>query len=346
MINGKRMYHGDFERPNTLSWFLTSNVPELSGDLTDRCVVVRIGPQQHGVDFISKVAEFLKQHRAALIRDIVSRLRQQPSCTIAPESRDRFPAWQDAVLARFANGNELARLVKERRPGVDADAGEASEVADALAELLKSKGHCPGCEHIFIPKRVAWELLREKLDTKTETAFGRKIKVVAQNAPLRHVNAEYKHPEWRHGLDWCPPLAMKRGSGKDQGRIRHLDNTPPPLLPGMPGIPGIVAASGERHSPLRPDARGRRGADARHPRVQWTPHDRPRGRRAVTLGALLCTLHRAGVRLRVEGPRLLYVGPRQTLTQALLTTLRARKPELLALLAGPVRGLPDPLRQE
>jgi len=208
------------------------------------------------------------------------------------------------------------------------------------------KGHCPGCEHIFIPKRVAWELLREKLDTKTETAFGRKIKVVAQNAPLRHVNAEYKHPEWRHGLDWCPPLAMKRGSGKDQGRIRHLDNTPPPLLPGMPGIPGIVAASGERHSPLRPDARGRRGADARHPRVQWTPHDRPRGRRAVTLGALLCTLHRAGVRLRVEGPRLLYVGPRQTLTQALLTTLRARKPELLALLAGPVRGLPDPLRQE
>lgn len=257
VINGKRMYHGDFERPNTLSWFLTSNVPELSGDLTDRCVVVRIGPQQHGIDFISKVADFLREHRAALICDLVSRLRQPPSCTIAPENRDRFQAWQDAVLARFANGNELARLIKERRPGVDADAGEAQEVADALAELLKSKGHCPGCEHIFIPKRVARELLQGMLGTRNETDFGRRIKQVAQNRPLRHVNAEYRHSEWRHGLDWCPPLALQRGSGKDQGRIRHLDNTPPPLLPGMPGVPGCPYCSPSQAREKLEEARDR-----------------------------------------------------------------------------------------
>lgn len=65
----------------------------------------------------------------------------------------------------------------------------------------------------------------------------------------------------------------------------------------------------------------------------------------MTPGALLCVVHRAGVRLRAEGQRLLYEGPRQALTPDLLAQLRARKPELLALLTDPAPPLPDPLTE-
>lgn len=203
-INGKRMYYGDFRRPNTMTWLLTVNVAELSRDLADRCVVIRIGPPQHGVDFRSRVAEFIQGRRFELLCDCLAFLREQPRCAIQPANRDRFQAWQDAVLARLPDGNELAAEIRERRPAVDADASEAQEVVDALAQLLKQRGHCPDHALVFLPFRDVQELLAVDLGTKSKQELGRRLRVLCQQGPLRRVLPNYRHAYHGRGLLWQP----------------------------------------------------------------------------------------------------------------------------------------------
>lgn len=205
-INGKRMYHGDFERPNTLSWFFTINVAELSRDLADRCVVVQIGKPRHAVDFKAAVAEFLAERRYELLCDIITRLKAAPACEIQGENRDRFPAWQTGILSRFANGDELAALIKSRRPAVDADASEAQDVADALADLLRSRGHCPEHSAVLVPNRDLEAALHGVVEFKTPKGLKAKLRVLVQNRPLRHVTAVAQGPDSKktRGADWAP----------------------------------------------------------------------------------------------------------------------------------------------
>ena len=53
---------------------------------------------------------------------------------MATEHRDRWSAWQDAVLCRCDDPSGLAALIAERRARADSDTGEAQDVAKAIEE--------------------------------------------------------------------------------------------------------------------------------------------------------------------------------------------------------------------
>lgn len=202
-IGGKRLYHGEFTRPNSITWFCTVNVAEMSRDLADRCVVVKIGAPQHGVDFRGQVIALLKERRRELICDCLAFLRGKPVCTIDQANRDRFQAWQDAVLGRLPLGNELAATIKERRPAVDGDSSEAMDVASGLEAHLKRKGHCPQHEVILIPTGVVKELLGDDMGWRTTRQTTRGMRELCQSKPLRHVKAGHRQGSLGRGVLWA-----------------------------------------------------------------------------------------------------------------------------------------------
>jgi len=213
-IGGKRLYHGEFTRPNSITWFCTVNVAEMSRDLADRCVVIKIGPPKHGVDFRGQVIELLRERRLELICDCLAYLRGAPQVTIAQENRDRFQGWQDGVLSRLPAGNDLARLIKDRRPAVDGDSSEAEDVADALRNHLKRHGHCPHHEVVLVPTADVRKLIGEGMGWRTDRQTVRGMRELCQSAPLRHVTSGYRHGTAGRGMLW-------RGREADGTSIRR-----------------------------------------------------------------------------------------------------------------------------
>ena len=161
-IDGKKMYKGQFSRPNTLTWFITANTPSLSRDLAERAVIIKLGEAKHSSNFSEWRAEFLKNNRAQLISDIIDWLSQEKKGKLKSASLDRWSSWQRGILERFDNCNEIVEHYQKRRPEVDCDLEEAEEVANVIRNLISKNGHDPDTCLVRIPRRVLFKELREQ----------------------------------------------------------------------------------------------------------------------------------------------------------------------------------------
>lgn len=137
VITGHRMYVGTISRPNDVCVFLTFNTPELSPDFAQRAVVVNIGPQRHGVDFVASASAYVRQHRWAIIADCMALLSGPDAEDTGDWVMDRWSGWARGVLAKCPGGSEAMRLIALRRPEVDADAEEVEGWGALLSALLR-----------------------------------------------------------------------------------------------------------------------------------------------------------------------------------------------------------------
>jgi len=149
-IQGHKLYSGDASRPNRLSWFITANKPHMSRDLADRSAIVRIGKPKRA-DFAGWASEFIERHRLELVATVIDRLQGPPLCSIPADCRDRWTAWQDAVLSRVRGGDAAAAAIIERRPSVDADAEDWDETEGEIRALIRAVGHDPDTEAVAMP---------------------------------------------------------------------------------------------------------------------------------------------------------------------------------------------------
>jgi len=162
VIDGHRLYCGQFSRPNRLTFFVTANTPRMSQDLADRAVLVRIGQQQHGGEWATWIESFLHNNRSQLLADLLDALKAPKRSEIPKEQRDRWASWQTAILELFAVGPDMARAIKERRPLVDADADDAAELRGELEVELSERGHDPATEQIRISRQDMAEIVERR----------------------------------------------------------------------------------------------------------------------------------------------------------------------------------------
>ncbi len=141
VVDGHKMYQGQRTRPNRLTYYLTANTPRLSQDLATRSVIINVGASKHSSSWPLWVSSFLAEKRLDLLADILEVLRGDDQCRIETSKKDRWAMWMDAVLTKFANGNELADLIRERRGDVDADNDQAEEIREAIEAELEDRGH-------------------------------------------------------------------------------------------------------------------------------------------------------------------------------------------------------------
>lgn len=201
-IDGHRLHHGDARRSNNLTWSLTANGVGLSRDLADRAVVITLGKAQRG-DFVSWAWSFIDRHRPQLIADILAELKTEPRGRVSPGNRDRWAAWQDGVLSCLPNADDLARLIIERRGGLDVDADDWAEVQQVIEQLLQAVGHDPTAT-AFVPSSA----ICDRLEVVTRQRFtGRGLAtMLARFTGVGESWRLVKNPSNRHGRGylWQP----------------------------------------------------------------------------------------------------------------------------------------------
>ncbi len=157
VISGRRMYHGEGQRPNTLTYILTLNGASLSKDLAQRCVIIKLKrPEKHDGDWEERTLRLIHEKRWAIMGDIIARLKAPAK---PMERHTRWGAWEDAVLARLPEPNDAQQVIMERQGEVDDDAGDAMDVRHAFIQELLDRQHYPDRETVRIPVSVAAAVL-------------------------------------------------------------------------------------------------------------------------------------------------------------------------------------------
>jgi hypothetical protein len=75
-VSGRKLWSGEGQRPNTLVWAITVNGATLSGDLAERCVVIRLARPLHNPEWRSNVSAFIRERRWNIIADIQALLSE------------------------------------------------------------------------------------------------------------------------------------------------------------------------------------------------------------------------------------------------------------------------------
>jgi len=223
-IDGHRMYHGQARRRNTLNWYLTANTPDLSRDLADRCVLIHVGAPKHASDFSEWNESFMTSRRADLIADIMAVMRGPAKCTIETQNKDRWSLWQQAILSRFKNGNDLAKIIQRRRPEVDADLDQANEIADVVKSMLEKGGFDWEDSKVAIGKSDLFHQIRDYgMAFKSSNGLTRKMHQLKGMGDLKHLTESRSRSEGRQWLwvgprssDLTPTLTLRfsRGDGE------------------------------------------------------------------------------------------------------------------------------------
>ncbi len=136
VIDGRKMYYGQYSRPNRLTWYMTANTPTLSRDLAQRAVQIKIGKVDHSSGFEVWQEQFFRDKHLQLLADIMSFLQTEPKSMLLPQNRDRWAIWQDAILTKFENCDEVAEHIANERPKMDNDGEIAEDIETALLKLI------------------------------------------------------------------------------------------------------------------------------------------------------------------------------------------------------------------
>lgn len=215
-LTGHKMFVGTVKRPNDATFLITFNLPEMSRDLAQRAIIIKLGRPKPG-DFVEWSQEFIRENRLQLIADLLDILRRAPQGTIDEKNRDRWGAWQRDVLCRVPNcdPNELAAAILSRRPVADAEAEEAVEIVDAVSNYLITGGRREPTQPVT--EVAATEIVRVMTDAElwaanenySQSSNARKcIQVVRQKLLGRGV---------------LMPLEVETPSGNRQKKVRVDD---------------------------------------------------------------------------------------------------------------------------
>jgi hypothetical protein len=165
-ISGRRLYHGEGHRPNTITYCITLNGASLSKDVAQRCVIVELKRPEFDGAWEEETAALIERDRWAIIGDILAALKA-PAEPLKQHSR--WGAWEDAVLARVAEPSDCQKVILERQEAVDDDAEEAGLVRDFFRSALRGRGHDPDRDAVFIPTATASAWVNEATNEKRPT---------------------------------------------------------------------------------------------------------------------------------------------------------------------------------
>jgi hypothetical protein len=140
-IQGHRMYVGTVKRYNDVSFFVTFNNPDMSRDLAQRAVVIKLGSPKTG-NFIDWWRSFIAENRRQLIADALSMLSRPSADFNFAAYPDRWRAWQTGVLAKIpgADLDRIMRTMVDRREEVDTETDEGEQIIRAIVAVVSELG--------------------------------------------------------------------------------------------------------------------------------------------------------------------------------------------------------------
>lgn len=214
-IQEHRLYTGHVSRPNYITWFLTSNSPEASNDLAERCIPIEIGRHKHAVDFDSLYKGFLDKHRLGLIAEMMHIMEAAPSWKLDVTRADRWQAWARDVLCRVPGADATLNVIRERRREIDIDREDAAEVTDMVVSLVLESGLAGEAyrqgSFVFSTGDLYTLAKQEGLTQLSKISFGRWIsrKISDGDLPdLHQYNGRSHTGRMIRGYVWKPPAKL------------------------------------------------------------------------------------------------------------------------------------------
>jgi len=223
-ISGKRMYHGDATRPNTITWAFTLNGVALSKDMSERCVIIRMKKPTFSGDWAANISAFINDNRQHLIADIIAALRGE---RFKLDKYSRWGLWEREVLERLPEPNEAQRVIQERAAAVDSDLEEADIIADGFRGNLARLGYSVDVEQVFIPSKIAADWFSQITGDKIRTvAACRTVNQMIQEGQLPFMKKN-THNGWGRGFVWSPEeadidTAIATDIEERMGRMGHM----------------------------------------------------------------------------------------------------------------------------
>lgn len=203
-ISGKRMYHGEASRPNTLVYLLTLNGASLSRDLAQRCVVIKLAAPKRTATWEEDTRDFIVANREALVADCIALLR----CRRDPLDRySRWASWERDVLERLPSPNDIQATILERQSIADVEDEESGIVQEYFRGRLAELGYDVDSAAVFVPSKVAGDWFNAATNERhSTTAVTRRLKqgIIEGTIRLLTVNSCNAHGR---GFLWRGPAS-------------------------------------------------------------------------------------------------------------------------------------------
>jgi hypothetical protein len=181
-ISGKKMYVGEEQRPNYLTWLLTLNGVALGDDMAQRAVVIKVVRGTNSGTWYEDTRRFVDDHRQQIISDVIGALRSDRN----PLTRfSRWAAWEHDVMARLPSPDAIQKLIVDRQNESNCELDEAEILEEFFAEQLRMRGCDPETATVHISSALACEWYG--------AAMGEKVKTAAASKRLMQLSSEKRN---------------------------------------------------------------------------------------------------------------------------------------------------------
>ena len=167
VISGRRLYVGNANRPNDLTWYITLNGASLSTDMAQRTVEIKLADPVFDATWDERIAQFIDANRRALIADLVGVL-QRPTKPL-PEYT-RWASWDSQILSRLDNPAALLDLILARRGEADVEVEEGEIIESFFASKLCWLEYDPEIVDVFLPNEIAARWYNQAVGDNRKTA--------------------------------------------------------------------------------------------------------------------------------------------------------------------------------
>lgn len=198
-ISGHKMFTGEGQRPNTLTYMMTLNGVSLATDLAQRCVVIKIRKPVYNGNWEEETRKFIQENRRELIADILAFL-SGPAITLSRYSR--WGDWERDVLARLPEPTEAQKVIAERQIASDVESEESDLIEELFAKKIAELEYRID-EKVFIPSSIAakWhgEAIGERHIGVTKSSRGLRQKI--EEGQFRRLQ-DCANRNYGRGFEW------------------------------------------------------------------------------------------------------------------------------------------------
>lgn len=188
-ISGRRMYVGEFQRPNNVVWFITVNGASLSEDMAQRAVVIKLARQEYRPGWQNDVSQFIEANRHEIIGDAIGILSTEQTQL---RRFSRWEAWEREVLSCVTDPGEAQKVIAERQAETNVDNEEAEIIEEHFAERLAELNYDPEIAVVRIPRSIACEWYLKATNEKgiSNTKITRVIKQLIEEKTIKRIQED------------------------------------------------------------------------------------------------------------------------------------------------------------
>lgn len=217
-ISGMAPYgRGEENRPNDLTYVVTSNSATFDTDLAERAMFLFLKKPPNDPTWSKDVSAFISENRLQIIADIIGMIKQGPGFDYTPVTR--FAGWEHQIMVPMIGTESMYERVwkknLDRRAAADSEKNEAEDIRERILEGLRELNINPETTAVWLHSEAVTLWVRDVMQISQRSAMTH-LKNWAKNGSIPELDDYWS--AWPHRS--TGGIGRKRGIGwlTDQGQ--------------------------------------------------------------------------------------------------------------------------------